>query len=266
MKTVLDFAKAKAAGQKISMVTCYDATFAKLIQKTEIDVILVGDSAAMVIHGHDSTLPIDTNTLAQHVAAVRRGLPDRFIIGDLPFMSTHKGLSEAMSAIEILMKAGANAVKLEGLTGQQQVIRQAIAAGVPVMGHLGLTPQSVNMLGGYRVQGRSERAAADLTAAAEELADLGCFSIVLECVPTDLARSIQNKLQIPVIGIGAGPHVDGQVLVLHDLLGLNVDFKPRFVRRFAKGAEVVEAALNDYILSVQNGSFPGPEESFEWSE
>ncbi len=261
--TVIDFAKKKRDGIPISMVTSYDSWSARLIADSDVDCILVGDSVAMILHGHDTTLPINTAQMAGHVAAVRRGSPKSFIIGDLPFMSFRVGIRKSMENIAALMRAGANAVKLEGAAGNLDLIRHTVESGVPVMGHLGLTPQSVNRLGGYRVQGRGEEAAAQVLRDACFLQDAGCFALVLEAVPGDIARTISADLDIPVIGIGAGVDVDGQVLVLQDLLGLTADFKPKFVRNFIEGATLVKGALNDYHREVTARTFPGEKEWYE---
>ena len=198
MKSVLDFAAAKAAGRKISMVTCYDSSLARVLEASAIDCILVGDSAAMVVHGHPDTLAATVEMMALHTAAVRRGAPTRFIIGDLPFLSFRKGVPAALDAVGALMRAGAQAVKLEGVAGHEDVIAAIVGSGVPVMGHLGLTPQSVNALAGFRVQGRKDDDAARMVADARRLEELGCFSLVLECVPSALAARITRSVSIPI--------------------------------------------------------------------
>jgi len=244
------------------MVTCYDFTSACIVQASGIDMVLVGDSAAMVMHGFDTTLPISVRQMARHVAAVRRGAPDKFIIGDMPFLSFRKGTGEAMNAVERLMKAGANAVKIEGIQGQEDLVRHIVDSGVPVMGHLGLTPQSVHQLGGYRVQGRSDESRERISRDALACERAGCFALVLECVPGSLAARITGSLTIPTIGIGAGRHTDGQVLVLQDMLGLNRGMKPRFVRRYADGYGIFLDALNHFAEDVKNGEFPASEERY----
>ncbi len=260
---VIDFEQKKKSGIPISMVTSYDSWSARLIADSDVDCILVGDSAAMTIHGHDTTLPVDTPQMAVHVAAVRRGAPEAFIIGDLPFLSFRMGLDKSMENIAVLMRSGANAVKLEGAAGNLELIRHCVESGVPVMGHLGLTPQSVNRLGGFRVQGRGDEAAARIAEDAQSLQEAGCFALVLEAMPGDTAGDIAAGLDIPVIGIGAGAGVDGQVLVLQDLLGLTSDFKPKFVRNFMDGAALVKGALNDYHREVSARTFPGEKEWYE---
>ena len=260
--TILNLAEYKNRKDGIVMVTCYDYTFARILNESEIDMILVGDSAAMVMHGHETTIPIDAETMAVHVAAVSRGAPGKVIVGDLPFLSYRKGLGLAMDAVEKVMKAGAQAVKLEGILGQEDLVRHTVESGVPVMGHLGLTPQSVNQLGGFRVQGRSEDDREALKKQALACQEAGCFSLVLECVPDQLAREITRMLQIPVIGIGAGVHTDGQVLVLQDLLGLSPDFKPRFVRTYMQGYADVLDACNRYAADVRSKSFPSDKERY----
>lgn len=263
MKNVLEFAAAKAAGRRISMVTCYDASFARVLEASAVDSLLVGDSAAMVMHGHGDTLAATVELMALHTAAVRRGAPTRFLVADLPFLSFRKGVPAALDAVAELMRAGANAVKLEGVAGHEDVITAITGSGVPVMGHLGLTPQSVHALAGFRVQGRSEDDAARILADARLLESLGCFALVLECVPSPLAARITAALAIPTIGIGAGADCDGQVLVLQDLLGLSGDFRPRFVRRYLAGAALVGDAIDRFDRDVKQGTFPAPTETYE---
>ncbi len=263
MKNVLEFAGAKASGRRISMVTCYDACFAAVLEASPVDSLLVGDSAAMVMHGHPDTLAATVELMALHTAAVRRGAPTRFLIADLPFLSFRKGVPAALDAVAALMRAGANAVKLEGVAGHEDVITAIAGSGVPVMGHLGLTPQSVHALAGFRVQGRSEQDAARILAEARRLEELGCFALVLECVPSPLATQLTQALRIPTIGIGAGAGCDGQVLVLQDLLGLSGDFRPRFVRRYLDGAALVAGAIERFDSDVKQGAFPGAAESYE---
>lgn len=263
MKNVLEFAAAKAAGRRISMVTCYDASFARVFEASAVDCLLVGDSAAMVMHGHPDTLAATVELMALHTAAVRRGAPTRFLIGDLPFLSFRKGVPAALDAVAALMRAGANAVKLEGITGHEDVITAIAGSGIPVMGHLGLTPQSVHALAGFRVQGRSDQDAARILADARRLESLGCFSLVLECVPSPLASQITQALGIPTIGIGAGSGCDGQVLVLQDLLGLSDGFRPRFVRRYADGFSLFRDAVDRFDQDVKQGAFPAAAESYQ---
>lgn len=259
---VQDFIAKKRRGERISMVTCYDAWSARLIAGTAIDCMLVGDSLAMVVHGHDTTLPADSAMMAAHTAAVRRGAPEAFVIGDMPFLSYRGGIERAVENAGLLMQAGANAVKLEGAAGNVETVRYLVESGIPVMGHLGLTPQSVHQLGGFRVQGRGEEAAARLRSEALQLQEAGCFAIVLEAMPAALAHDVSEALAIPTIGIGAGPGTDGQVLVLHDLLGFNTEFRPKFVRTWMDGAGRVRAALDGFHEAVVDGSFPAEEECY----
>lgn len=262
MKTVLEFAAAKAERRRISMVTCYDAALARAIEASAVDCILVGDSAAMVVHGHPDTLHATVEMMALHTAAVRRGAPTRFLIGDLPFLSFRRGVPAALDAVAALMRAGAQAVKLEGVRGHEDVIEAIAGSGVPVMGHLGLTPQSVHGLGGFRVQGRSDEDARALFGDARRLEQLGCFALVLECVPAPVAARITAALSIPTIGIGAGSACDGQVLVLQDLLGLGGDLRPRFVRRYCDGFALVRDAVDRFDADVKQGAYPGAAESY----
>ena len=257
-----DFIQAKAEGRKLSMVTCYDYTFARLLAKSEIDGILVGDSAAMVMHGHASTLPASLELMRIHTEAVARGAEDKFIVADMPFLSYRKGVAAALDVAQALMMAGTHAVKLEGVDGHQDVIGRLVESGIPVMGHLGLQPQSVRAYGGYRVQGRSDESACEISRRARTLEELGAFAIVLECVPASLACQITRMLHIPTIGIGAGAGCDGQILVLQDLLGMNVDFQPKFARPFLDGACSVLEALDGFDEAVKAGTFPAPEESY----
>lgn len=265
-----DFLSAKARGQRLSMVTCYDYTFARLLRASAVDAILVGDSAAMVVHGHSSTLAATVDLMRIHTEAVARGVATgqaktptaKFIVADMPFLSYRKGVTAALDAAQALMTAGANAVKLEGVEGHEDVIQRLTQSGIPVMGHLGLQPQSVRAYGGFQVQGRSAAAARGITGQARALEELGAFAVVLECIPAALAREVTASLQIPTIGIGAGDACDGQILVLQDLLGLNIDFHPRFARPFLKGAESVLDALADYDRAVKSGAFPAARESY----
>lgn len=257
-----DFSQAKIEGRKLSMATCYDYTFARLLARTAIDAILVGDSAAMVMHGHSSTLPATVEMMRWHTEAVARGAPGKFIVADLPFLTFRKGPAAALDTAAVLMTAGAHAVKLEGVAGHEDVVERMAQSGIPVMGHLGLQPQSVHAYGGYRVQGRSEDAANGISRDAAALERLGAFAVVLECVPAAVARDITASLRIPTIGIGAGPDCDGQVLVLHDLLGLNVDFRPKFARPFVDGARCVTDSLARFDEAVKAGTFPSAAESY----
>jgi 3-methyl-2-oxobutanoate hydroxymethyltransferase len=263
MKSVLDFAAAKASGRKISMVTCYDASLARVLEATAVDCILVGDSAAMVMHGHTDTLAATVELMAMHTAAVRRGAPSRFLIADLPFLSFRKGVPAALDAVAAMMRAGAQAVKLEGVAGHEDVITAITGSGVPVMGHLGLTPQSVNALAGFRVQGRSEDDAERIVAEAKRVEELGCFALVLECVPAALASRITHSLTLPTIGIGAGIDCDGQVLVLQDLLGLSNGHRPKFLRTYLDGFGQVRDAVDRFDKDVKQGAFPAAAESYD---
>jgi 3-methyl-2-oxobutanoate hydroxymethyltransferase len=262
MHAVDEFARAKAARRKISVVTAYDAWSARLVARSNVDAILVGDSAAMVIHGHETTLPATLGLMAMHTRAVAHAADGKFVIADLPFLSYRKGMPAAMTAVGVLVRNGAQAVKLEGVDGHEDVIGQIVGSGVPVMGHLGLTPQSVNGLGGFRVQGRNDVDAAKLASQAHELERLGCFAIVLECMPAALAARITSALTIPTIGIGAGPSTDGQVLVLQDLWGVDSGPSPRFVRHYVDGEAVLTNALNEYDADVKETRFPAPEETY----
>ena len=262
MNNVLDFARFKAEGRKISIVTAYDAWSARLVARSNVDAVLVGDSAAMVMHGHDTTLGATVSLMALHTRAVARSAAGKFVIADMPFLSFRKGIPEGMSAVARLVSSGAQAVKLEGVDGHEDLVRQIVESGVPVMGHVGLTPQSVHQFGGFRVQGKSADDAARVVRQAHTLEDLGCFAIVLECIPADLAARITCELRCPTIGIGAGAGTDGQVLVLQDLWGVDSTRVPRFVRRYVDGERVLTTALDEFDADVKTARFPGPEESY----
>ena len=259
---VLDFGKRKRSGQKLSMVTCYDHWSARILNDSDVDCLLVGDSLAMVMHGFESTVHATVDMMATHVAAVRRGAPDKFVVGDMPFLAARRGTPAAMDAVYALMQAGSNCVKIEGAAGQLDLMAHIVESGVPVMGHLGLTPQSVEAFGGHKVQGRNEGDAARILADAKALEAAGCYALVLECVPESLGKAVSSELDIPTIGIGAGAHTDGQVLVLHDLLGMDTKFKPKFLRHFADGQSVVGDAVNQFHADVVAGAFPNDKEVY----
>ncbi len=261
--TTTELKKRKAAGgEKLTMITCYDAWSAKILEKSPVDFILVGDSAAMVMHGFKDTIPATVEMLCTHVAAVRRGAPTKFIVADLPFLSFRGDLPSNMRAVQLLMQAGANAVKLEASDGNGPLIRHLVESGVPVMGHIGLTPQFVNAFGGFRVQGRESESQKKIIADARALEDAGCFSLVLECIPRGLAAEITSTLRIPTIGIGAGVGCDGQVLVLHDLLGMQGDFQPKFARQYLKGFELIGNAIEHFCADVRAEKFPSEDEGY----
>ena len=257
MKSIPDFQAWKASGKAITMVTCYDAATAKILNETSVDTLLVGDSLAMVVHGFDSTVHATVDMMALHTAAVRRGAPSKVIVADMPFLSFRRSQDEAMEAVDKLMKAGANAVKLERRKGNLQLIEHIVDSGVPVMGHLGLTPQSVNEFGGFRMQAKEESAARALVEDAKMLEQAGCFSVVLECVPGNVAAEVTQALRIPTIGIGCGPEVSGQVLVVNDLLGMDASFTPRFVRKYATLCDTIRVAVEGYCSDTRRKAFPG---------
>lgn len=260
MKTILEFSRARREQHAIVMLAAYDALMARAVADSEADAILVGDSVAMVVHGFPSTVHATIEMMATHVSAVRRGAPDTFVVADMPFLTARRGVQTATEAAGALMRAGASAVKIEGVTGHEEVIAHLIESGIPVMGHLGLTPQAVHQLGGYRLQGRDPGAAERLRAEARRLEELGAFAFVLECVPAALAASITEERGIPSIGIGAGSGTAGQVLVLSDLLGMDPRFQPRFARRYLQGHEMVRDALNHFARDVRAARFPSREE------
>lgn len=262
MKSVLDFKARKGKG-RISMSTAYAAWEARFLAASPVDCVLVGDSVATVVDGEATTFAATPEIMARHTAAVARGLAGtKFIVADFPFLTARKGIATAIDCASLLMRAGAHAVKIEGIDGHEDVIRHLVQSGVPVIGHLGLTPQSVNALGGYKVQGQTDSSAADLLRQARSVEAAGASGLVIECVPTEVAREITQALSIPVIGIGAGPHTDGQVLVFHDLLGLNPGFTAKFVRPFADGNKTVTAGLSSFAEAVADGTFPSKKESY----
>jgi 3-methyl-2-oxobutanoate hydroxymethyltransferase len=262
--SVPDLAAMKRAGQKIVMTTAYDALFGRLVDAAGVDVILVGDSVATVLAGETSTLPASLGQLVYHGRITRRGVQHALLVVDLPFLSYQVSVEEAVrNAGRVLKRTGAAAVKLEGGAAMAATVRAIGAAGIPVMGHLGFTPQSVHALGGPRVQGREDAAAARLLDDALALEAAGAFALVLELVPTPVAERVSRALAIPTIGIGAGPHCDGQVLVLHDLLGLNEGFQPRFLKRYAELGAAVRAAVGRFAAEVRAGEYPGAEHGYE---
>ncbi|HEY1029103.1 MAG TPA: 3-methyl-2-oxobutanoate hydroxymethyltransferase [Pseudomonas sp.] len=252
----------KQNGEKIAMLTAYDATFAHACSQAGAEVLLVGDSLGMVLQGHDSTLPVTIEEMAYHTASVKRGNNGALIITDLPFMA-YATIEQTLLNSARLMQAGAHMVKLEGAGWLAEPIRLLAERGVPVCAHLGLTPQAVNILGGYKVQGRQEAQARQMRADAMALEQAGAAMLLLECVPSELAAEIAQAVKIPVIGIGAGSGTDGQVLVLHDMLGLSLSGRsPKFVRNFMEGQDSIQAALNAYVRAVKDGSFPAAEHGF----
>lgn len=260
--TIFNFLEMKKNAAKISMITCYDYTSARILAKTAVNCLLVGDSVAMTMHGYKDTLAATLDMMCFHTKAVSRGAENKFIVGDLPFLSYRKSLSKNVSAAQSLMQAGASAIKLECASGNLRFIRHLTESGIPVMGHLGLTPQFIHVLGGYKIQGKTKESAARLKEEAYQLQEAGCFALVLECVPAMLAKEITESLSIPTIGIGAGQHTDGQVLVFQDLLGLNTDFKPKFVKQFINGEEHFINGIEAYIHAIHQGEFPTDEHTF----
>jgi 3-methyl-2-oxobutanoate hydroxymethyltransferase len=253
----------KEKGEKISMLTAYDYSLGKIIDASGIEVILVGDSASNVIAGHETTLPITLDQMIYHATAVVRAARRALVVVDIPFGSFQGSSSEALkSAIRIMKESGAHAVKMEGGFEIKESVMRVLSAGVPVMGHLGLMPQSIYKFGTYTVRAREEEEAEKLIKDAIELERCGCFAIVLEKIPAELAKTITAELSIPVIGIGAGPHTDGQVLVMHDMLGINKDFNPRFLRRYADLNTQISNAIKNYIHDIKSGSFPNKQESY----
>lgn len=261
---ITDFKRKKLLNEKISMLTCYDYPSAVTVADSALlDCLLVGDSVAMAVHGHKSTVMATMDMMVLHTEAVARGLGEQFLISDLPFLSHRVSLADTVQNVKRLFQAGAQAVKIEGGDSHTcETIRHLVQSGLPVIGHIGLTPQSVHQLGGYRIQGKESAQAADLLLQAKNLEAAGCAALVIECVPRQLAKIITAALSIPTIGIGAGEATDGQVLVWQDMLGLQNTFKPRFLKQYAQEKETILAAVNAYALDVRKSHFPAEEHAF----
>ncbi|MEL7568136.1 MAG: 3-methyl-2-oxobutanoate hydroxymethyltransferase [Dehalobacterium sp.] len=267
MKSTKDFLKMKAMGKKIVMVTAYDYPSAKLAEQAEVDIILVGDSLGNVVLGYDSTIPVTMEDMIHHGKAVKRGAHNTFIVVDMPFMSYHLSIRDTLlNGARLIQETGAHALKVEGADGVLSHIEALVKAGIPVVSHLGLTPQSAAVLGGYKVQGRDTEAARKMIEDAEKCQEAGAFAIVLECIPKQLAEEISSLLSIPTIGIGAGVHTDGQVLVYHDILAYGVNHVPKFVKSYANLNEQITAGLQAYANEVRDGLFPDDRHSFTMKE
>ncbi|MCI0765758.1 3-methyl-2-oxobutanoate hydroxymethyltransferase [Bacillus sp. TL12] len=267
MKTKTDFLKMKEKGEPITMLTAYDYPSAKLAEEAEVDMILVGDSLGMVVLGYDSTVPVTVEDMIHHTKAVRRGAKETFVVTDMPFMSYHVSLSETMhNARRIVQESGAHAVKVEGAGEVVSIIHYLTNAGIPVVAHLGLTPQSVGVLGGYKVQGKDAESAKKLLEDAKKCEEAGAIAIVLECVPMQLAKIVSDELTVPTIGIGAGKDVDGQVLVYHDLISYGVSRVPKFVKQYTSVQEEIVRGIAQYVTEVKTGRFPGEQHSFTMKE
>ncbi len=261
--TIHTLQKKKNSQQKITMVTAYDATFARLIDQNGIDILLVGDSLGMVVAGHSNTLPVTMEQMIYHTRCVSRGTSRGHIVADMPFMSYQTSTKDAVHNAGRLVKEGfAHAVKLEGGAMHAPLIQQLVAIGIPVMGHLGLTPQSVHQMGGFKVQGKDNQAQQQLLKDAKAIEQAGAYAIVLEGIPKTIAKQITETVSIPTIGIGAGPDCDGQVLVIYDLLGMDDTFQPKFVRKYASLSQTIGSALQSFSKDVKDGSFPSDKESF----
>jgi 3-methyl-2-oxobutanoate hydroxymethyltransferase len=261
--TIHDLRAAKERGERFAMLTAYDASSAALLDELGVPVLLVGDSLGMVALGYDSTVPVTLDEMIHHTAAVSRGAPNSLVVGDLPFGTYQDGPSQAFaSAVRMLKEGGANAVKLEGGGPMVEVTAHLVRAGIPVMGHLGLTPQSVNQFGGFKVQARQDAEADQLVADAVALAEAGAFAVVLECIPEELGRRVTDAIDVPTIGIGAGPHCDAQVLVWHDLLGLTTGRLPRFVKQYVDLRSEIGGAIKAFVSEVADGEYPGPEHTY----
>ncbi len=264
--TVIDIRKMKAEGQRIVMITAYDYPFARIFDPI-VDIILVGDSLGTVLYGHETTLPVTMDDMIRHTRAAAAGSERTLLVSDMPFMSFQISTESAVeNACRLVKEAGAEAVKLEGGVSVFEIIRRLTSFDVPVMGHIGLTPQSIHRMGGYRIQGREKEARLRLLEDARAVEEAGAFSVVLEGIPAELAEEITGELSIPTIGIGAGAGCDGQVLVMHDILGLFQDFRPKFVKRYADLVPVIEGAVREFADEVRRGDFPGREHTFYLAE
>lgn len=262
--TTADIREMKRRGEKIVMMTAYDYPTARLVDEAEADMILVGDTLGMVVLGYDSTLPVTMEEMIHHTRAAVRGAKHAMVVGDMPFMSYQTGWQDAMkNAARFLQETNCGAVKLEGGVRSAETVKHLVEAGIPVMGHIGLTPQSVNQIGGWKVQGKTPAAAVQLMHDAQALEQAGAFAIVLELVPAPLAQILTARLTVPTIGIGAGVHCDGQVQVFHDLLGMYDGFSPKHARRYAEVGEVIRDAVSRYAADVRSGAFPTEKESFK---
>ena len=265
--TIGQLREMKEKGEKIVMLTAYDYATAKLVDEADVPLILVGDSLGMVVLGYENTIPVTMEEMLHHTRAVVRGTQHALVVGDMPFMTYHISVTDALrNAGRFLQEGGAQAVKLEGGRGMAETVRQIVSCGIPVMGHIGLTPQSVHQLGGHRVQGRTPEAALKLIEDAQALEEAGAFAIVFESVPAPLAKLITQKVAVPTIGIGAGKDCDGQVQVISDLLGLYTDFVPRHAKQYAKLADIIRGAVADYSAEVKAGSFPTPKHGYTMDE
>jgi 3-methyl-2-oxobutanoate hydroxymethyltransferase len=262
-KTLAEIRSMKAEGKKISMLTAYDSSMSRLLSSCEVDILLVGDSLGMVMLGYDSTVPVTMEEMLHHCKAVRRGAPESFIIGDMPFGANHTGERDAVkNGIRFLKEAGCDAVKLEGGLEMCGVVRALVDAGVPVMAHIGLTPQTASQLGGFKLQGKGLDDARRLLLEAKGLEEAGAFGLLIECIPDKLAQVISESISIPTVGIGAGVHCDGQVLVTHDLLGMFDKFTPKFVKKYANLSPLIKESILQYNKEVKAGSYPDSEHSF----
>ncbi len=262
-KTVAGIKKMKEAGEKITMLTAYDAAMAAMLYEADVDVLLVGDSLGMVVLGYDSTVPVSMNEMIHHASAVRRGAKDAFVVGDMPFGSYQSGVRDAIvNGTRFLKEAGCDAVKLEGGLEVCETVGALVRAGISVIGHIGLTPQTATQLGGYKVQGRDIASAKKMIEEAHALEKAGVFALILECIPDELGKIISEEISVPTIGIGAGVHCDGQVLVTHDLLGMFDKFIPSFVKSYCKLAPVIQDAVKEYNSEVRSAGYPDKEHSF----
>ena len=261
--TIPEIMAFKNDGQKIAMLTCYDATFAQLLDQAEVPMLLVGDSLGMVYKGEENTLSVTVDEVAYHTKAVARGSQKAHIVADMPFMSYHGSEKDAVINAGKLLQAGAQSVKLEGGKAIVPIIKKMVDAGIPVMGHIGLMPQKVHMMGGFKVQGKDKAGQEQILEDAQALVNAGVFGMVLEGIPSDVAQEVTQSVPVPTIGIGAGPACDGQVLVIYDLLGFNQNFRPKFVKTYFEGGNAIQEACQNYVSDVVSGTFPSEKYSFK---
>ena len=262
MSVLESFKQLKVEGKKIVVVTSYEYWSAKILNDTDINGILIGDDLSMVIHGNENTMNCDVETIAMHTRAVKKGAKDKFLIAALPFMSNRKGMKDSMDNVEILIKAGANALKIEGVDGNEELYAHLTESGIPTIGHIGLTPTHHNAIGGFKAQGKTKESELKIIEEAKTLEKLGCIAIVLEAVPRHVGAAVRDAVSIPVVGVGAGLDVDGQALVLPAMLGFSTAFKPTFVRTYINGAELINDAVNQFAADVHAEAFPSEKETY----
>ena len=262
MSLLQNFKNLKKDGKKLVVVTSYDYWSSRILSDTDIDGILIGDCSQMIMHGDHDTLGSNVDLIAMHTRAVKKGAPNKMLIAAMPFMANRKGLKDAMDNVETLIKAGANAVKIEGVDGNEELIAHLAESGIPVIGHVGLTPSHHNMVGGFKVQGKTLEGEIKIVNDAKRLEELGAVCVVVEAVPAHVGEAVRDAISVPAVGVGAGIHMDGQALVLQDMLGMCVDFKPKFVRTYMYGADLMKDAVNQFAADVHAEAFPSQKETY----